>query len=341
MSRRPPNELETRLHQAALSAPKKPFVPSLDDTAPHPLDSQISSMELKLAIQIIESACAQLHTIINLKTLKLQEKRSRERQARKDSSATGVETPPMRTTKQLRYFQTTLPDPEWGHSYKPEHASFCKWSKTLDLYSIGTKGVQATPEDAKQGQRFGIAMIGWADAVEAGAIIRGFPWAELGPGVTVCDVGGWPRAYPTLQLKLQETPDRTKQAETHVWPKECPEAIKEQRIEFKSMDFLVESPIKGCDVYFFEEHHILGGVRDAMKPSSRVLIRVCLDQNLSAFKQAPEPLLSNYDVGKIWQYNLDLDTMVMLNSQESYLEQLAGLRFEKFWDVGEMGMHLV
>lgn len=68
---------------------------------------------------------------------------------------------------------------------------------------------------------------------------------------------------------------------------------------------------------------------------------VCLDQNLSAFKQAPEPLLSNYDVGKIWQYNLDLDTMVMLNSQESYLEQLAGLRFEKFWDVGEMGMHLV
>jgi hypothetical protein len=58
------------------------------------------------------------------------------------------------------------------------------------------------------------------------------------------------KAYPNLQLKLQDTQERMQQAETHVWPKECPEAIKEQRIEFKAIDFLVESPIKGCDVYF-------------------------------------------------------------------------------------------
>lgn len=45
---------------AQFAKSSQPFVPSLDDTAPHPLDSQISSMELKLAIQIIESACAQL-----------------------------------------------------------------------------------------------------------------------------------------------------------------------------------------------------------------------------------------------------------------------------------------
>jgi tRNA1(Val) A37 N6-methylase TrmN6 len=86
----------------------------------------------------------------------------------------------------------------------------------------------------------------------------GFPWAELGPGATVCDVGGGigaitmqlAKAYPNLQLKLQDTPERVQQAETHVWPKECPEAIKEQRIEFMAMDFLTESPIKGCDVYY-------------------------------------------------------------------------------------------
>lgn len=85
----------------------------------------------------------------------------------------------------------------------------------------------------------------------------GFPWAELGPGATVCDVGGGigaitmqlARAHPTLQLKLQDLPDRIQQAETQVWPKECPEAIKEQRIEFKVIDFLAESPIKGCDIY--------------------------------------------------------------------------------------------
>jgi len=58
------------------------------------------------------------------------------------------------------------------------------------------------------------------------------------------------KAYPTLQLKLQDTPDRVQQAEKQVWPRECPEAIREKRIEFKAMDFLAESPIKGCDVYF-------------------------------------------------------------------------------------------
>jgi hypothetical protein len=105
-----------------------------------------------------------------------------------------------------------------------------------------------------------------------------------------------------------------------------------------------------------------------MKPSSRVLIRAPFrfmllssvviyyaDEfvlqradrtvaNSSAFKQAPEPLLPNYGVGKIRQYNLDLDMMVMLNSQERYLEEFvklgeeAGLRFEKLWDLGEMSI---
>ena len=57
------------------------------------------------------------------------------------------------------------------------------------------------------------------------------------------------KAHPHLQLKLQDLPDRIVQASTQVWPKECPEAIREQRIEFKVIDFLAESPIKGCDVY--------------------------------------------------------------------------------------------
>jgi hypothetical protein len=104
-----------------------------------------------------------------------------------------------------------------------------------------------------------------------------------------------------------------------------------------------------------------------MKPSSRVLIRAYfkflllsalimhhLDEfvlqhvdrvaeNSSAFNQAPEPLLPNYGVGKIRHYNTDLDMMIMLNSQERYLEEFvqlgeeAGLRFEKYWDLGEMG----
>lgn len=51
-----------------------PFVPSLDDTTPHPLDTQVSLPELRRAIEIIEGACAQLcatvarpsHTLMNV-----------------------------------------------------------------------------------------------------------------------------------------------------------------------------------------------------------------------------------------------------------------------------------
>lgn len=48
--------------------------PSLDETDQHPLDGQISSAEMKEAVQVLEGACAQLcatlarpnHTILNV-----------------------------------------------------------------------------------------------------------------------------------------------------------------------------------------------------------------------------------------------------------------------------------
>lgn len=53
----------------------KPYVPSLDDVEPHPLDLMSDSMELRTAMQTIEGACAQLiatvlrpsHTIMNVR----------------------------------------------------------------------------------------------------------------------------------------------------------------------------------------------------------------------------------------------------------------------------------
>lgn len=59
---------------------------------------------------------------------------------------------------------------------------------------------------------------------------------------------------------------------------------------------------------------------------------------------APKPLLPNYGVGKIRPYNLDLDMMILFNSQERHLEhfiklgQEAGLKFVKVWDLKEMGV---
>ena len=64
----------------------------------------------------------------------------------------------------------------------------------------------------------------------------------------------------------------------------------------------------------------------------------------SNFNQAPEPLLPNYGAGRIRQYNLDLDMMAMLNSEERQvndfvrLGESAGLKYERLWDFGETGL---
>jgi hypothetical protein len=69
-----------------------------------------------------------------------------------------------------------------------------------------------------------------------------------------------------------------------------------------------------------------------------------LPDDQSEFIQAPQPLLPNYGVGRVRQYNLDIDMMTMLNSEERRLEDLirlgdeAGLKFEKLWDIGDMGV---
>jgi 2-polyprenyl-3-methyl-5-hydroxy-6-metoxy-1,4-benzoquinol methylase len=77
----------------------------------------------------------------------------------------------------------------------------------------------------------------------------------------VCDVGAGigvitlqlAKAHPHLMLKLQDLPERVIQAKNEVWPKQCPEAIAEGRIEFEAMDFFVDSPIPNCDVYYVRQ----------------------------------------------------------------------------------------
>jgi hypothetical protein len=59
--------------------------------------------------------------------------------------------------------------------------------------------------------------------------------------------------------------------------------------------------------------------------------------------QAPEPLLPNYGVGKVRQYNLDMTMLLCYNSKERTLQEFvklgedAGLKFVKLWEFGELG----
>ncbi|KAK0220874.1 S-adenosyl-L-methionine-dependent methyltransferase [Armillaria nabsnona] len=54
----------TKFVEDTFAKTSRPDVPSLDDVAPHPLDDQVSSTEMREAIQMIEGACAQLCALV-------------------------------------------------------------------------------------------------------------------------------------------------------------------------------------------------------------------------------------------------------------------------------------
>ncbi|KAJ6631096.1 S-adenosyl-L-methionine-dependent methyltransferase [Mycena sp. CBHHK59/15] len=256
-----------------------------------------------------------------------------------------------------------LADEDWGRSCVPEHSA---WNRYTNQPKSMFDFWAATPEMRSHADRFGVGMLGWGATIEAEAIVTRYPWKNLRPGATVCDVGGGvgtmamriARAHPGLQLKLQDLPDRMTQARDRIWPAQCPEVLKEDRIEFKAIDFFTESPIEGCDVYYLKNilHDwphaecvtILKNVRKSMKVGSRILIHEYILQTVdktSQFKQAPAPLLSNYGAGGIRQYSIDVSLMVLLNSQERTLDEFvalgeeAGLEFVEMWEFGgDMGV---
>ncbi|KAJ2932577.1 hypothetical protein H1R20_g4534, partial [Candolleomyces eurysporus] len=282
-------------------------------------------------------------------------------------------------TGSASFLAQTLADPEWGASRDPRKTAFNKFTKfdgaLFEYYEGGT------PMGAALGQRFGVAMAGWGTAIEACNLVYEYPWHELPPGASVCDVGAGiglitlqlAKAHPHLMLKLQDLPERVIQAKNVVWPKQCPEAIAEGRIEFEPMDFFVDSPIPNCDVYYLKNiiHNwldndcakILSGIRKVMGPHSRILIHEYIlqhatpsnstspnsstasqgsDTAVKGHTQAPKELLSNYGAGRVRQYNLDLVMMSLLNAQERTLDgfiklgEASGLEFVKLWDFGEM-----
>ncbi|EAU82335.1 hypothetical protein CC1G_06645 [Coprinopsis cinerea okayama7 len=420
----------TAIVEAHFKASSKPYVPSLDDTEEHPLDTQLYTPELRKAVQTIEAACAQLcatvakpnRSVVNLysphclnvalrfkiadvllnkpegmhiselsskvgvdanklgRILRLLVTRHIFREASTDVFANNrlsmqlLSTNPLwnlgchfteESGKCAGALTEVLKDPEWGSSRDPRQTALNRYTGFEgDLFEYFESG---TPAGAEMGAQFGIAMMGWGSATEAGNVVHEYPWNKLPKGASVCDVGGGvgnitmqlAKAHPHLQLKLQDIPERIRQAREEVWPLKCPEAIEQGRIEFQAMDFFSEAPIPGCDIYYLKNiiHDwpnddcvkILKGVRQAMAPHSRVLIHEFIIQHANRAHskevvqpQAPEPLLPNYGIGRIRQYNLDIVMMSLLNAQERTLEdfvalaQKADLRFVRLWDFGEM-----
>ncbi|KXN85134.1 Sterigmatocystin 8-O-methyltransferase [Leucoagaricus sp. SymC.cos] len=415
--------------------PTKPYVPSLDDTEPHPLDTEFYPSDVRQAAQILEGACAQLcatllrpnHTILNIyqtaflsvvlragvadillnepaglpiseisKRCKIEERRlarilrtlcslhifhevSKDVFSNNRLSMLLLHSNPLAslgwhisdepTSRSAVHLADTLLDQEWGHSDAPERAAFNRaYESPLPIWHY-FEG-KDNPNAAEQGTRFGRGMVGWTVTADADAIVTDYPWDKLRQGAIVSDVGGgWGyismqlyKRYRHLNLKLQDLPEQTAHAQKVIWPKECPQAIADGRIEFKSADIFVESPIPNCDIYLLKNViHLLpdnmaitalSGIRKVMSPTSRVLVQDYLLQSATRTtdngklirEQAQPPLLPNYGVGRIRQYYTDAAMMVLCNSEERSLEHFvqlgrkSGLEFVKVWDLGELNV---
>ncbi|KAK0476361.1 S-adenosyl-L-methionine-dependent methyltransferase [Armillaria novae-zelandiae] len=412
----------TKLVEDAFAHTSNPDVPTLDDTAPHPLDDQVSSAEMREAIQTIEGACAQLcalvarpnrtmlgrvfgmfepaciRVVVNFniadylwdkpeglhicelgalsgaeprklgRIMRLLASRHCFREVHNDVFANNRLSMMLLSTNGVSSFADlitdesnkassmlteTLKDSEWGHSYSSVHTPFNSWSKYPGTAFQWYQGV-GTDIGAAKGTRFGKAMKGWSDFVETSLLVSEFPWGSLPDGATLAD------AHPNLRIVLQDLPSQIEMAKNEDLPKLCPAAIVDGRVQFKTIDFFSESPVKDCDIYFLKNilHNwpdkecamILTRVGNAMSTNSRLLICDYIvqyayrDKNISesvGLKLSPEPLLPNYGAGRMTQYNMDLDMMCMYNSQERSLDHFvrlgkeAGLQFVRVWDARE------
>ncbi|EIN06887.1 S-adenosyl-L-methionine-dependent methyltransferase [Punctularia strigosozonata HHB-11173 SS5] len=256
----------------------------------------------------------------------------------------------------------TLTDPEWSPSYAHNKTCFNR----LTGYD-GPLWTYLNDVDAAMGERLSTGMIGLSKGIGAGALLTTYPWNDLPEDASFCDVGGGvgfismqvAGAFPNVRIVLHDLPPTVKQAES-VWAEHCPEVVAQKRIEFAPIDFFVNPVQKGCNVYYLKNilhdwpddksKAIIENIKNGMQPSSRLLIQEYIIQHLQQpsgnvkMSVAPSPLLPNFGEGKIRQHYLDLEMLIMHNSQERTLEEYVrlcaacGLDFVKAYDCGETGV---
>ncbi|KAK7691573.1 hypothetical protein QCA50_004972 [Cerrena zonata] len=114
-------------------------------------------------------------------------------------------------------------------------------------------------QDAVRAQRFGKAMIGFSSFITFDSTLYGFPWKDLAPKSTVCDLGSGlghvsmhiAKACPQINIVLQDLPNTIEQAKL-IWRERAPEIIDAGRVEFVPVNFLRQSPVTACDYYFMK-----------------------------------------------------------------------------------------
>ncbi|KAA1475130.1 S-adenosyl-L-methionine-dependent methyltransferase [Dentipellis sp. KUC8613] len=261
------------------------------------------------------------------------------------------------------HLSDTLADPAYGPSDDLARSAF-SWGVREKMPETPLfKYLAARPAES---ERFGKAMTAW----QLGGVQEFYPIADLPESTTWCDIGGGMGGVlipvvnknPQLRVTLQDQPHVVEEAKKN-FAKECPDALKENRISFVPINFFTESPVPDQDIYYMRMiiHDwpdatcvdILSNIRKTMKPSSRLLIHdYVLISSVAASEGAletrgdvaPSPLLPNYGAGGTRPFYMDVNMMCMLNAKERSLDdmielgQKAGLAFVKFWDCVEMSI---
>ena len=113
--------------------------------------------------------------------------------------------------------------------------------------------------------------------------------------------------YPQLKFIIQDRAAVLQQAETIIWPKDNPNALVQQQVQFCPHDFFEPNPVKEADVYWLryilhdwsDDYcvRILAAIKPSMGPRSRILI---CDQVMNTtlgsdeLVAAPAPLPANW-----------------------------------------------
>jgi len=260
-----------------------------------------------------------------------------------------------------------LTDPEYGPSFAPD--------KSIFMYRFKDEGITSFFDYLEQNRHneqaeFTSGMVALSELMGTGSsIIKVFPWKDLAPGSTICDVGSGAgdvclqlvKDHSHLKVTLQDQPQVLDNAHD-LWTRKYPNAVEDQRVDFVTLDFLKEGPVRNQDIYYMRliihdwpdalAKTILKNVRSSMKPESRLLIQERILPGLHRHDLpdspdsiiAPEPLLVNFGAGNIRPYYNDLSMMLMFNGRERSLDEFkalgneAGLKFVKLWDMAETGI---
>lgn len=180
--------------------------------------------------------------------------------------------------------------------------------------------------------------------------------------------------YPKLRFIIQDRAEVLEQAQRDIWPREAPEAVRDGRVTFMVHDFFKPNPVQGAAIYwlrgilYVSKHlhdnenlltidlyrhdwsdsycvQILSALREALSPSSRILI---CDQVMNTtygspdIPSAPSPLPANYGYYVRYCHHRDLGLMSIINGIErtpaefEALVKQAGLRIIRIWECRSM-----